>query len=101
MDRKIKSSTIEFSKIEELEKLYKQSPKRGHVQVYKISDNIGEITKNDIYNGYCLGIVPGLPVVVNGSSRWLQTSTVKDVDWENEIFHTLNSVYKFKFAEKD
>lgn len=43
----------------------------------------------------------GLRCYMSNKERWFSTSPIQEIDWENNKFKTMNSVYKFKFTEID
>lgn len=92
----------EFVKTLGPESLYDsfQKSKVGYIKVHKISDNQG-IPKNKVYEGLTGLFGEGFAVWISNPSSWFHTSTIKDIDWENNVFHTLNSTYAFEFEELD
>lgn len=92
----------EFIKTLGPEDLYESfiKSKVGYIKVHKISDNPG-IPKSKVYEGVTGAFGEGLAVWISNPSSWFHSSTIKDIDWENNVFHTLNSTYAFEFEELD
>lgn len=78
----------------------KKHSKSGYMTIEKI-----EGTNNDKYvlgskqSGYCKYFAENISCYVEKTDRWYATSIVKEIDWENKIFKTLNSTYKFTLDE--
>lgn len=82
----------------ELHKLLLNS-KSGFISIKKDSDNEGYLSKNQCEWGRTDGFGEGISLHINSKDRWFRTSTIQKIDWENNRFTTLNSVYSFKFIE--
>lgn len=74
--------------------------KVGYISVHKISDNPG-IEKNKVYEGVTACFGEGFAMWLSSENNWFHTSVIQNIDWENNVFKTMNSVYSFKFEELD
>lgn len=107
-----------FKKILELRKLSKEeflkdhpdeediydaiyNSKTGFITITKISDNPGYLSNNETVSGYTAGFGEGMSCFIDCISNYYYTSTIQKIDWENNIFYTLNSKYSFEFNESD
>lgn len=80
---------------DEFSKYVKNAP-CGKITIWKVSDNIGNIEKNYIYDGYTPAFTENITCLVSGVN-WIKTSIVQIINWKKNEFKTLNSTYKFKF----
>lgn len=85
---------------DEDKKLLKGS-KIGKILVRKISDNYGYLKYNDTFSGITANFKEGMGLYISDTSEWYSTSVIKKIDWDNNKFETLNSVYEFQFNELD
>lgn len=74
--------------------------KCGLMKVRKISDNPG-IEKGKEYCGVATCFAENIGLFLSNEDSWFHTSVVKEIDWTNNQFKTLNSVYEFSFEELD
>ena len=83
------------------EKLYSylKNSKEGYIEVTKVSDNPGYLDNNESRKGDTAAFGVGLRCYMEDADNWFCTSVITDIDWNNNIFTTLNSKYKFKFYE--
>lgn len=72
--------------------------KMGDIEIEKVVDNPLDAVK---MKGITPGIGEGISCYIEDDDVYYYTSTVQSIDWENNVFHTLNSEYKFKFNERD
>lgn len=94
-------SKEEFVKTEP-EELYDdiQNSKVGYIKVWKISNNPG-IRPGKVYEGFTPMFGENLGVYISSPTSLFRSSTIQEIDWDNNEFHTLNSTYKFEFEELD
>ena len=76
-----------------------QNSKEGHIKIVKISDNPGYLKEGGIREGYTPAFGKGLSCYIDCGEIYYYTSIIRDIDWENKIFYTLNSKYSFEFDE--
>lgn len=83
----------------ELDKIYKGNPLyKKIITITKLSDNpSNHINKGESVTGLTYGLVKGYSCVVDD----LCTSTVKEIDFDKQIFKTLNSVYKYEINDNN
>jgi len=74
--------------------------KCGLMKVIKISDNPG-IEKGKEHYGVATCFAENIGLFLSSEDAWFHTSTVQEIDWSNNQFKTLNSVYSFDFEELD
>ena len=72
--------------------------KMGDIEIEKVVDNPLDTVK---MKGITPGFGEGISCYMEDNDTYYYTSTVQSIDWENNVFHTLNSEYKFKFNERD
>ena len=58
-----------------------------------------EPTRGRKHDGFTAFFGEGLSCYLSNPSEWYYTSIVTHIDWENNVFKTLNSLYSFKFTE--
>ena len=75
--------------------------KEGHIKITKISDNTGYLSSGEVREGYTPAFGEGLSCYIDCGKVYYYTSTIREIDWENKIFYTLNSKYSFEFNESD
>lgn len=75
--------------------------KMGDIEIKKISNDPLDTVKVIKMKGITPGFGEGISCCMEDKDMYYYTSTVQSIDWENNIFHTLNSEYKFKFNERD
>lgn len=81
---------------EEIKEVFKDAPKKGFCSITKLTNNPNKwMVQGETRSGYCPGLKVGYTCIVG--DFW--TSVVKDIDWDNKIFTTLNSKYKFDFYD--
>lgn len=76
--------------------------KRGWIEIEKISGK--NLDKHPIgmkRSGYTQTFMEGVRCIMSTMSKWYATSIITEIDWKNNTFKTLNSVYKFNFKEYD
>lgn len=76
-----------------------QDSKEGHIKITKISDNSGYLENGDSREGYTPAFGEGLSCYMDCGGNYYYTSVIREIDWENKIFYTLNSKYSFEFDE--
>jgi hypothetical protein len=76
-----------------------QDSKEGHIKITKISDNPGYLKDGDTKEGYTPAFGEGLSCYMDCGETYYYTSVIREIDWENKIFYTLNSKYSFEFNE--
>ena len=76
-----------------------QESKEGHIKITKISDNSGYLKNGDVREGYTPAFGEGLSCYMDCGETYYFTSTIREIDWKNKIFYTLNSKYSFEFDE--
>lgn len=75
-----------------------RNSKMGDIEIEKVVDSpLDEVKMKGITPGFS----EGMSCYIEDNDRYYYTSTIQSIDWENNIFHTLNSDYKFKFNERD
>lgn len=74
--------------------------KCGLIKVRKVSDNPG-IEKNKEYYGVTTCFTENIGLFLSNIDNWIHTSTIQEIDWTNNKFKTLNSIYEFEFEELD
>ena len=72
--------------------------KMGDIEIEKVVDTPLDAVK---MKGITPGFGEGISCYMEDNDTYYYTSTVQSIDWENNVFHTLNSEYKFKFNERD
>lgn len=84
---------------ESLDKIYKGNPLyKKVITITKLSDNLNPtISKGESVTGLTFGLVKGHSCLVDD----LCTSTVKEIDFDKQIFKTLNSVYKYEINDNN
>jgi hypothetical protein len=75
--------------------------KMGDIEIEKISNDPLDTVKVIKMKGVTPGFGEGISCCMEDKDMYYYTSTIQSIDWENNIFHTLNSEYKFKFNERD
>ncbi|WP_287385708.1 hypothetical protein [Lachnospira sp.] len=73
--------------------------KVGHIKITKISTNPGYLGENESREGFTPGFGEGISCIISNPEYYYYTSIIKQIDWENKIFYTLNSKYSFEFNE--
>lgn len=74
--------------------------KKGYIKVTKLEGSNNEKYKpGATHEGNTFNFIEGVGAFISTGDTWFHTSIIKDIDWENKIFHTLNSTYKFEFNE--
>lgn len=73
--------------------------KEGHIKITKISDNAGALKNGEAKEGYTSVFGEGLSCYIDCGETYYRTSVIREIDWENKIFYTLNSKYSFEFDE--
>ena len=59
------------------------------------------IHKDYIREGYSDGLPEvGIPFYIESQAKWFCTSMITEVDFENQIFKTNNSVYSWKIKQQ-
>lgn len=78
------------------EKLYSDlsNSKSGYIDVVRTKDGL-------IWSGYTDAFGEGLSLIINKTFDFWQTSNVKEINWKEGYFDTLNSRYIFTFEEED
>lgn len=66
--------------------------KQGWISISRETDGKGD-------EGYTDAFGEGLSCHVSNPHRWYYTSVIQKIDWDNKVFTTLNSRYKFNFIE--
>jgi len=72
--------------------------KEGTIKIVKISNNPG-LPEGESIEGYTPAFGKGLSCYIDCGETYYYTSVIKEIDWENKIFYTLNSKYSFEFNE--
>ena len=75
--------------------------KCGYMKIIKISNNEGYLRRGGCESGVTGAFGVGLSLYLSETTTWYSTSVIKDIDWDKNIFATMNSRYKFKFEEVD
>ena len=75
--------------------------KSGWIEIKKISDNGGYLTKNESESGWFAVFAKGMSLYIGDGSHYYYTSNIVDIDWDNKLFLTLNSIYSFEITEYD
>jgi hypothetical protein len=75
--------------------------KVGKIQIRKTSENPGYLNKGGWFSGITANFGEGMGVYISDTTEWFTTSTIQEIDWENNRFYTLNSTYEFQFEEID
>lgn len=78
-----------------------KNSKVGKIRIRKISENPGYLNKDDWFSGITANFGEGMGVHISDTTEWFTTSTIQEIDWENNRFYTLNSTYEFQFEEID
>ena len=73
--------------------------KEGNIKITKISDNSGYLSEGESREGHTPAFGKGLSCYIDCGETYYYTSVIKEIDWENKIFYTLNSKYSFEFNE--
>lgn len=75
--------------------------KKGNITIEKVEGINNEANLiGDIHWGYTNNFIEGLPLALSTPSHWYRTSNVVEIDWEANRFKTKNSIYSFKFNER-
>lgn len=69
-----------------------QNSKEGWIEIWKKDKSVHK-------SGYTGAFGEGISCHMSTISRWYTTSVIKNINWEEEYFDTLNSRYYFKFKE--
>lgn len=82
-----------------LDKIYKGNPLyKKVITITKLSDNPNpNISKGESVTGVTFGLVKGYSCFIDDFC----TSTVKEIDFDKQIFKTLNSVYKYEINDNN
>lgn len=72
--------------------------KTGIISIKKVS---GKIDNEYSITGICKYFIEGVGCYVISPTTYYHTSVVTKIDWENNLFYTLNSTYKFNFIEDE
>lgn len=74
--------------------------KKGYIKITKLegSNNI-KYEPGAVHEGNTFNFIEGVGLYITNGDRYFHTSIIKDIDWDKQIFHTLNSTYKFEFNE--
>ena len=78
-----------------------RNSKVGKIRIRKISEHPGYLKKDDWFSGITANFGEGMGVYISDTTEWFTTSTIQEIDWENNRFYTLNSTYEFQFKEID
>ena len=92
-----KLSKEEFMKLPgATEELYVavQNAKSGYIEVT-------HATQKHFHKGYTEAFGEGISCYMCTPHEWYTTSVIKNINWGEEYFDTLNSRYYFKFKEDD
>lgn len=83
----------------ELDEIYKGNPLyKKVITVTKLSDNPNPtISQGESVTGVTYGLVKGYSCVIDDFC----TSTVREIDFDKQIFKTLNSVYKYEVNDNN
>lgn len=78
------------------EELYNalQNSVEGWIKISRVGDGKGE-------SGYTYAFGEGLSCRIDNVDRWYITSVIQSIDWENQTFKTLNSIYNFEYKNRD
>ena len=69
-----------------------QNSKEGWIEIWKEDKSVWAQGHTDAFG-------EGISCYMSTISRWYTTSVIKNINWEEEYFDTLNSRYYFKFKE--
>ena len=76
--------------------------KKGWIEIEKIAGtNTNSHPIGMKRRGYTSTFMESVRCVMSTMSEWFATSIITEIDWKDNTFKTLNSVYKFKFKEND
>lgn len=78
-----------------LKQWLKENAKSGNITIEQIEGT----QKGRKEYGYTDYFIEGASLYLRTFSHWYRTSTIQKIDWDNKIFETLNSTYKFEFNE--
>ena len=73
--------------------------KMGDIEIDKVLNS--PLDTEVKMKGITPGFGEGISCYMEDNDIYYYTSTIQSIDWENNVFHTLNSEYKFKFNERD
>lgn len=91
-----KSATFD-NLIEYVQNYIDEHAKPGFITLTKIE---GTEPLGEKHSGYTKGLCEGIGCRLESPDGfWFHTSIIKEIDWENQIFTTLNSKYKFEFDD--
>lgn len=76
-----------------------QNSKEGYITIKKVSDNPGYLSAGEGQRGYTPAFGEGLSLYIDNISSYYYTSVIQSINWEDNTFKTMNSIYKFKFDE--
>jgi hypothetical protein len=71
-----------------------QNAKSGYIEVT-------HATQKHFHKGYTEAFGEGIGCYMATPHEWYTTSVIKNINWEEKYFDTLNSRYYFKFKEDD
>lgn len=71
-----------------------QKSKEGWIKISRTTDGAGD-------QGFTSAFGEGISCKISNPQTWYVTSVIQSIDWENHTFKTLNSVYNFKFKDRD
>lgn len=94
-------SKEEFLEKYQDEELYNDihNSKSGHIKITKVSDNPGYLGKGGTREGFTPAFGEGISCYISCLTEYYYTSIITKIDWENNVFYTLNSKYSFEFNE--
>ena len=79
-----------------------KNSKCGYISIFKKSNNPGYLISGEKREGWCAIFGEGLSCIIFGhGGRLYYTSNITYIDWDNNEFNTLNSIYSFKLDEYD
>lgn len=79
-----------------------KNSKCGYISISKKSNNPGYLISGEKREGWCAIFGEGLSCIVFGhGGKLYYTSNITRIDWDNNEFNTLNSIYSFKLDEYD
>lgn len=79
-----------------------KNSKCGYISISKKSNNPGYLISGEKREGWCAIFGEGLSCIIFGhGGKLYYTSNITHIDWDNNEFNTLNSIYSFKLDEYD
>lgn len=77
-----------------------KNAKEGNISITKVSNNPGYLCQGEVIKGWTPAFGEGIALWIDVDPiNYYHTSTIDNINWEDNTFKTRNSTYKFEFNE--